>query len=190
MKKLLITLTLTFVAFTANAQKTNGKATQSSKPRTTQRTFQNDTSKAGQNISSVLPMKKKVKLKFNKKEKETLTRIITVNYKELVDALTKLDKEDPERTTGELNLLMDNIKNHLMSFLQDGILTIVVDENNGNVYVGGELITDDVLTIWPDAWGKDTSTSIKMYRQIRYSLDEARSYGIYEKVFTDTWSER
>ena len=184
MKKFLTILALIFVAFTANAQNTNSKATQRAKTSTMLRTFKNKNSKTGNNKSSARP---KVKEKSDKKG--NLTRTITINYKELVDCLTKMDLEDPERTRGELDLLKDNITNHLMPFVQDGILTMVLDEDNGLIYVGGELITDDVYTLWPEAWGKDVSTSTKMYRQISYSLKSAKSYGIYEKVFTETWSD-
>ena len=110
-------------------------------------------------------------------------RTITINYKELVEALAKLDEEDPQRTRGDIDLLLENINNHLKKFLKDGILKIV--EKKGRIYVGGELITDDVYTIWPEQWGK-ASTSTKMYRQIWNSLEFAKSIGIYEKVFSET----
>ena len=52
MKKLLFTLALLLMVFAANAQRSSGKATQSSKPRTTQRSPSNKSSNTQQNANN------------------------------------------------------------------------------------------------------------------------------------------
>lgn len=52
MKKIVILFALTLVSFTANAQKPNGKTTQSSRPRTTQRSTQRKSSTTRQNTQN------------------------------------------------------------------------------------------------------------------------------------------
>lgn len=108
-------------------------------------------------------------------------RTITINYKELTDALSKLEEDYPSRMHGHIDLLRANIKYHLMQFLSGNILTVELDDNNRKAYINGKPIAGDVYAIYDTS--KNPTSAEKIYEQILEAMKSAKLLGFNEKVF-------
>ena len=108
-------------------------------------------------------------------------KTVTVNYKELTDALSKLEEDYPSRMYEHIVLLGANIKYHLMQFLSGNILIVELDDSIRVAYINGVPISGAVYG-FPDFDKNPTSSEI-MYEQILEAMKSAKQLGFYENVF-------
>jgi len=109
-------------------------------------------------------------------------KTVTINYKELTDALAQLDIDYPSRIHGHIDLLRANIKYHLKDFLSGDLLTVELDDGKEWAYIGGSPISGDVYALY-NTNEKEPATAEKMYEQILKAQKEAERLGIYDRVF-------
>lgn len=107
---------------------------------------------------------------------------ITINFKELTDAIAKLEEDHPSRMHGHIDLLRTNLKYNLTQFLSSNILTVELDDKTKTAFIGGKPITGDVYALY-NTNEKEPAISEKMYEQIQKAKKEAERLGIYERVF-------
>ena len=107
----------------------------------------------------------------------------TFNYVALDSIINKLEQE-LGYTAGELTMFRDNCKKYLLKTASNPRrFIIVINEDTGEVRINGRCDLHNKFQMLPT--GYQMSNKSRLYRQVSSAIQEARSRGIYKKVFKE-----
>ena len=112
-----------------------------------------------------------------------MERKFLFNYDALNSYINEEEKK-PDWTAWELKILRNNCKNNLLNILSDSKeYILIINESTWEITINGE--TDLQDRFYTLTTGYKMSNKDKLYRQIKFAIDEAKNRWIYDKIFKE-----
>ena len=110
-------------------------------------------------------------------------RTITFDYIALDSIINELSK-DPLWTDGELTMFRDNCRRFLLDESHNPRkFVIVINESTEDISINGRQDLHDTFRTLPT--GYEMGNQARLYRQVKYAIEEARHHGIYNLIFKE-----
>jgi len=118
----------------------------------------------------------------------SVLRKFVFNYDELDNFISEQQK-DPNRTDWEITLLRNNCRNNLAEIFDNPEkLIITINESTGDVSINWHTDLYDKFDMLP-TWYEMNNKS-RLYRQIKRSMERAKTCWVYDKIFKEIKDEK
>ena len=112
-----------------------------------------------------------------------MERKFLFNYDALNNYINEEQKK-PNRTAWELKILRNNCKNNLSNVLSDSKeYILIINESTWEITINGQKDLKDKFYTLPT--GYKMSNKDRLYRQIKFAMDEAKKRWIYDQIFKE-----
>lgn len=112
-----------------------------------------------------------------------MERKFLFDYTTLNDYLNELQK-DPNHREWELSILRDNCKNNLLDALSSPKeYVLIINESTWEITINGESDLENKFYMIPTSY--EMSNKSRLYRQIKFAMDEAKKRWIYDQIFKE-----